>query len=771
MTIDGKKIVSTKKKAECFIQHYSKVSRLKFTKPERRYHLRLKRLLNTNNKDDSEVPDFTMAELKAAIGKMKRKGAPGPDDIPPSFLKELGPVALTELLTICNQSLHEADCPQQWRNAIIIPLLKATKPPSEIGSYRPVSLTSCIAKVLERMFAERLYFMAESQGWFRSIQAGFRRGHSCADQIIRISQAIEDGFQMPKMNRAVMVLLDYSKAFDTVWRERLLLSMAEKGVPLQIVRWIYGFLQNRQAQVRLHNELSTSKPLHQGVPQGCVLSPLLFLFFINNLAEFLLSEDPERTANLILSLFADDVTILARNRSRDVATADAQWAVDRVVEWSNEWKLCLNASKSEVSYFSTYTQEASWTPSMQINGEPIPFNPTPKLLGVYLDRQLSFKKHVDEVAKAGTSKIKIISAVGNTKWGWDKAHLKKLYFSYVRSKLDYAGPGWQPWLSQSNIDVLERVQNKALRSVTGQIRSSPGEAIRLGFQVSTYETHMNRNILKSMELAKRLPDEHPRHRALTSAVPPKPKSKRTSWFQKGSQLTEQFIPLAGESRRPIEFYQHCPWTTEDRVTINSHLDGVSGRHDEPATIRAAAVKAIEEWSGDISIFTDGSAVEGCMNGGSAAVVHMHCDPPRKETIHKKGAAFTCSFEEEEEGLKSATQWIIDNCNGSSRPIIITDSQSICMALAGFNKDVDDMRSLLASCPANTRIQWVPSHCGIEGNEEADAAANEARLLPGNRRPVSFRGIIPQIMKKISDPPCRPKYQHISNIYADYSKSK
>ena len=87
------------------------------------------------------------------------------------------------------------------------------------------------------------------------------------------------------MNRAVMVLLDYSKAFDTVWRSRLLLSMADKGVPLEYVKWINSFLLNRQASVRLHGTTSSSRKLQQGVPQGCVLSPLLFLFFINNLAE------------------------------------------------------------------------------------------------------------------------------------------------------------------------------------------------------------------------------------------------------------------------------------------------------------------------------------------------------------------------------------------------------------------------------------------------------------------------------------------------------
>jgi len=710
-----------------------------------------------------------MADLKKAIAKMRRKGAPGPDDIPPSFLKELGTAALVELLAICNLSLHDSECPQWWRDAIIIPLLKATKSPSDLASYRPVSLTSCVAKVLERMFADRIYYMAETNGWFSSLQAGFRKGRTCTDQILRITQAIEDGFQQKPMNRSVLVLLDYSKAFDTVWRDRLLLTMVEKGVPIQIIRWIYSFLQNRQFRVRLHNVLSSSKFLQQGVPQGCVLSPLLFLFFINMLAERLMTADPEKIKLLILTLFADDVTILGRDSNRQTAADLVQWAVDIVQEWSKEWKLNLNASKSEASFFSTWTREASWTPSLTIDGAPIPFNPTPRLLGVYLDRQLTFGKHVEVVSTAAIGKTKMISAVGNSKFGWDKESLKKLFYAFVRSRLDYAGPAFQPWLSNSNIAVLERVQNKALRAITSQLKSTPFEALRLETRIPSYETHMNRATLRSIELAKRLPDDHPRHKALTEAVTPR--NDRRSWFRIATELSSKFLPPEAEERLPLVITPQCPWIELDNLTVNPSLDGISGRSDDPATIRIAAENAIREWDSDVTIFTDGSAEAGYKFGGSAAVVHIHDDPPRTEIISRKGAAFTSSFEEEVQALISAAQWIKDNCVASSRPLIITDSQSVCSALVGHNSSVDSLRSSLATCTATIRIQWVPSHCGITGNEEADAAANSARLLPGARRPISMRGILPVIKKNIVDPPTRPEYACLDEIYSCYSKER
>ena len=90
---------------------------------------------------------------------------------------------------------------------------------------------------------------------------------------------------------------------------------------------------------------------------------------------------------------------------------------------------------------------------------------------------------------------------------------------------------------------------------------------------------------------------------------------------------------------------------------------------------------------------------------------------------------------------------------------------------GHERSVDDLMARLSSCPATIRIQWVPSHCGIEGNEEADEAANRACLLPGDGRPVSLRGICPLIKKNIFDPPCRAEEEHIGQIYAAYSKKK
>ena len=126
------------------------------------------------------------------------------------------------------------------------------------------------------------------------------------------------------------------------------------------------------------------------------------------------------------------------------------------------------------------------------------------------------------------------------------------------------------------------------------------------------------------------------------------------------------------------------------------------------------------------------------------MVQIHDDPPRFESILARGAAFTSSFEEECAAMDLAIEWIADNCIPSSRPLIVTDSQSLCKALVGCDPAINPLRLRLEQCGASVGVQWVPGHCGISGNERADKAANEARLIPTPSRNTSLKGILPEI---------------------------
>ena len=135
----------------------------------------------------------------------------------------LGPVALQELLGNFSKSFLHADCLQILYIAFVILILKAGKSASNLASYWPISLISCIAKLLESILADHIYYISELKHLFSCFQVGFQKQRGCKDQILQIVQAIEDCFQWKPMQRSVLVLLKFSKAYNVAWREQLLL--------------------------------------------------------------------------------------------------------------------------------------------------------------------------------------------------------------------------------------------------------------------------------------------------------------------------------------------------------------------------------------------------------------------------------------------------------------------------------------------------------------------------------------------------------------------
>ena len=145
MSHNGRTITDLKPRSNIFINHYARVSKLDMSRSDHDFNRQFKKRLHAPSVDDESCAPLLMGELQSAIKRMKSKGAA---DIPPSFLKALGPLALQELLSIFNSSFSLAHCPQIWRVATIIPLLKAGKSPSEVASFRPISLTSTVVKLL-----------------------------------------------------------------------------------------------------------------------------------------------------------------------------------------------------------------------------------------------------------------------------------------------------------------------------------------------------------------------------------------------------------------------------------------------------------------------------------------------------------------------------------------------------------------------------------------------------------------------------------------------
>ena len=273
---EGRTLTDDKQKANGFLTAYAAKSKLKIAKPDRLLRSQVNAAIAAPTAPPPSCQDITKEEITTAISTMKIDGAAGPDDIHPRFLKNLPPIAIEFLQRLFNACWSHSVCPQAWKKATIIPLLKPSKPPSDIASYRPVSLTSCFGKALERIINRRLGFICEQNANIPCYQAGYRPLFSTEVQVLRVSQSVADGFQEKKPFRTVMTLIDYSAAFDKVWHIGLQHKMIQAGIPTKFVKRVKAFLQNRQNRVKIGSTLSRARNFRCGVPQGAVLSPILY---------------------------------------------------------------------------------------------------------------------------------------------------------------------------------------------------------------------------------------------------------------------------------------------------------------------------------------------------------------------------------------------------------------------------------------------------------------------------------------------------------------
>ena len=345
--------------------------------------------------------------------------------------------------------------------------------------------------------------------------------------------------------------------------------------------------------------------------------------------------------------------------------------------------------------------------------QPYKYNPLPVLLGVTHERQLTFSPHTENVAERAIGKTRMLAALSHSEWGWKRDTLKCIYLSSIRSIFDYAAPGWQPWLSKSNINILERTQNKSLRLISGQYVASPTGSLNLETGVPTYSTIIKQRCIMAQEKGLRLEDEHPRHLAFKHTVPHRTKGHHSSRSLAAS-ITSQLDADITNRKPLITFPSTPPWSQQCELSIFASVPGIKSRFDEQLSKRTAAISRIRDLASDYTIYTDGSASKGRLDGGAAVVITIGDAeaPIVVDTLRERGRALTCSYEEEACAMILATNWIAEHCTQSTTILICTDSKSLCEKLLGNSLEVTDLRQQILNTPGIITIQWVPGHSDI-----------------------------------------------------------
>ena len=280
---------------------------------------------------------FTLPELQEALNRCKPT-APGPDLVHNKMLQNLSLPAQRFLLLLFNRIWIENVFPSGWREAII-PIPKEGKDQSKHSNYRPISLTSCICKLLERMVNSRLVWVLENKGLLNPIQCGFRKNRSTLDLLLNLSTEICNSFL--RRQHLVAVFLDIQKAYDQTWRYGILQTLYNWGFRGNLPNFIRNIMTYR---VRVGTTLSNLHYQENGVPQGSTLSVILFIIAINSITEIV--RPPIHS-----SLFVDDFAIYCTSTNIEIIEHQLQLALNRLSKFSNTTGFTFSANKTCCVHF------------------------------------------------------------------------------------------------------------------------------------------------------------------------------------------------------------------------------------------------------------------------------------------------------------------------------------------------------------------------------------------------------------------------------------
>ena len=393
-----------------------------------------------------KMPDINIAAEgidKLLVGLNPHKAA-GPDKFKPIALqtlhKELAPI----LQLIFQRSLDTGKLPDIWKGATVSPIFKKGEK-SDPTNYRPISLTCVLCKVLAHIVASSVAKHFTELDILYDLQHGFREKRSCETQLIMLVDELAKNMQMGKPTD--LILLDFSKAFDKVAHENLILKLHQYGIRGDTLNWIKDFLDNRKQTVVINGINSDEVPVSSGVPQGSVLGPILFLVYINDL--------PEQVKSRV-RLFADDTAMyLAISSTTEGQVLQTDLAC--LEQWEKMWDVQFNPSKCQFLHITKKVEPLN-TKYILHNVE-LESASAAKYLGVTIADDLSWSPHIDNTTKKANQTLGCLK----TNIRVHNKDLKSIaYKILVRPQLEYASTVWYPH-HDKDIKKVEAVQRRAAR--------------------------------------------------------------------------------------------------------------------------------------------------------------------------------------------------------------------------------------------------------------------------------------------------------------------
>ena len=706
----GNKIVTDSEEvANKLGEHFCNISKSKrcqlFNKKRKNFNI----TLNMNSgKYDSYNIRFSYKELINALSSTE-SSAPGEDTIVYDMIKHLPEYGKVFLLKIINKIWDTGILPKSWKISLIIPVKKPNKDATDASSYRPIALTSCLCKLMEKMINVRLVWYLEKNNLISPFQFGFRKNRSTLDPLLRLSNQIQQGFASQK--QTVGVFFDLEKAYDTTWRQGILNELCELGFKGNMLRFLKNFLANRFIKVKVGNKTSNPFKQEEGVPQGSILSVTLFSIAINKVASTV-------SLPVSCSLFVDDLAIYCTSYDAVSACRHLQTAIDKISKWADDNGFRFSPQKTVAVRF-TRSRRVEVVPFLKLKGNILPYEDQVKFLGVIFDKGLTWGPHIRKLKEEVKKSLNILKVVSSYDWGADRKSLLRLYNSLCKSKIDYACQIYSS-AAKSHLKDLDVVHNLGLRICTGAFRTSPVESIYVDAGELPLDLRRQELGLRYMTRIKSSP-QNPCFKAFNcnfnqfqKARASKPFLVRLNDEVEDRDLKRQKVTEVTYPNFPpwlLPEFNICPKILTKKDTSEEECKAQFLRHD------------CENHAKHTRVFTDGSKSP----DGVGCAVYLH-DTIYQAKLPPVASIFTAELTAITEALELISQ------RHESEFVIYTDSFSSILAIQHFNSFnplVRKAQEWLFKLHSKYKIHfcWVPSHVGIQQNEIVDSAAKAAASDP------------------------------------------
>ena len=431
--------------------------------------------------------DISLAEVKKAIKRTDvNKTSIDNHQMSPKMLHHLGVQATLLILMLFNLCWSKSKW--VWSNAEVIFLKKDGKESYAVpGAYRPISITSYIGKLLEKIIAARIAMSLFRRNYHDPDQEGFSTGRNTVRYLNRLNLQIKTDL----IDRLTVIgfFIDFEKAFNSIWKKGLIVKLDKLKIMGKILKLIDSFLTCCMVKLSINGHKGNLRHCEAyGLPQGSALSPILFKLYLMDLLD-----DMKDNGEVTVYKFADDGTIKIASETTNQCLVTVDTVIQSLEKWTRSWRMIINCGKNKTEYvcFGTAQKEDVIPEELQLTGKTVKRVKKTKVLGLTVDEKLTYIPHSMDVNKGLLGKWAKICQYSNIHWGFNQRVMRQLIIPLFVSSMQYAG---HVYINNKSLEEINQIWYKLIKSSVGSIfniKLSTGEVI-LGIPPILIQTSINR---------------------------------------------------------------------------------------------------------------------------------------------------------------------------------------------------------------------------------------------------------------------------------------